>query len=267
MNTKNTINQIITGDYTFNGYNYNALMEFNQAGFDQYVDIIRSKAGEQDNIVVEQMKNESQVLFVNGTQCCSYDQKHKKLYGFIYDNIASMEKEDSDRLLAIFEKYSKEEINEAMGEMFGKDGMVQEDDEPVISDKELVIEFIAFLEGYAIRFKEFHWNANGKSSHEVAEKAYELVYALEDSIAEDMMGWTDSKIKPGSINPVFPAETSGAPQEHIALPLHAVLSMLKDDAFSFYTNIENNNNFIGIRSELENFLHEISQLIYLAKLV
>lgn len=267
MNTEHTNNQIITGDYTFNGQHYNALIKCSQSDFDQYVSAARSKATTYDNIIVEQLKNESQLLHINGMPSCSYDQKHGMMYGFIFSNTAKMKKEESDRLLQIFESYSKEEINEALGELFGKDEMVQEGGDTVISDKELVIEFIAFLEGYAIRFKEFHWNAGGKSLHEAAEKAYDLVYALEDSIAEDMMGWMDSKIKPGSINPVFPAETCGAPQEHIALNLHEVLNMLKDDAFSFYTKIENNNNFIGIRSELENFLHEINQLVYLAKLV
>lgn len=267
MNTEHTNNQIITGDYTFNGYHYNALIECSQSDFDQYVNTIRSNASASDNIAVEQMKNDSQLLRINNVPSCSYDQKRGNMYGFIFSSTAKMKKEEADRLMEIFESYSKEEINEAFGELFGKDEMVQEGDDTVISDKELVIEFIAFLEGYAIRFKEFHWNASSKSLHEAAEKAYDLVYALEDSIAEDMMGWMDSKIKPGSINPVFPAETGGAPQENIALPLHEVLGMLKDDAFSFYTKVENNNNFIGIRSELENFLHEISQLIYLAKLV
>lgn len=264
---KRTNNQIITGDYRFNGYHYNALIECSQSDFDQYVNTIRSNASASDNIVVEQMKNKSQLLRINNMPGCSYDQKRGNMYGFIFSSTAKMEKEEADRLMNIFESYSKEEINEALGELFGKDEMTQEGDDTIISDKELVIEFIALLEGYAIRFKEFHWNASGKSLHETAEKAYDLVYDLEDSIAEDMMGWTDSKIKPGSINPVFPDETCGAPQENIALPLHEVLCMLMDDAVSFYTKIENNINFIGIRSELENFLHKIKQLIYLAKLV
>lgn len=259
---KHISNQIIIGDYTFNKQHYNALIECTQSDFNQYINTIQNIS---DDVIVKQMKNKSQLLYINGIPSCSYDQKHGMMYGFIFSSTAKLEKEESDRLLQIFENYSKEEINDIMSELFGKDEIAQGD--TIISDKELVIEFIAILEGYAIRIKEFHWNADNKSLHETAEKAYDLVYTLEDSIAEDMMGWTGSKINPGSINPIFPTVTYDISQEDIALNFYDILKMLKDNAFSFYNKIENNNNFIGIRSELENFLHEISQLIYLAKLL
>jgi hypothetical protein len=128
------------------------------------------------------------------------------------------------------------------------------------------LDFISFLEGYALRFKEFHWDSDKKAKHETAEKAYDLVYALEDSIAEDMMGFTESRIKPGTINPVMPADRLSPPQDDIEVDIVMTLQMLADDTFSFYKKIEHNNNFIGIRSEVENFMHELRQLIYLAKM-
>ena len=265
MNTEYTNNQIITGDYIFNGYHFNALIECTLLDFERYVDNIRSETTYSANISIEQLDDKNQLLRINGTPCCGYDQKRGNMYGFVFSNASKMSKEESEKLVSIFEKYSKEEINDALNELSREDVLPTERINDIISDKELVIEFIASLEGYAIRFKEFHWNASGKSSHETAERAYDLVYTLEDSIAEDVMGWTGSKIKPGSINPVFPVKAdtySGS-----ALTIDEVLNMLKNDVFSFYVKIEHNNNFIGIRSELENFLHEINQLVYLAKLL
>lgn len=265
MNSKDTSNQsvmnnqIIIGSYTYNGCAYNAVIECTPVMFENYTDTIYNSADSEDTVNTIEDRNATTIL-VNESLVCGYDNKNGMLYVNIPDTAAKMMKVDADKLRQIVESYSKEELDELLSEV------ASEDDNMTISDKEVVLEFLSFLEGYTLRFKEQHWNSDTKSSHETAEKAYDLVYALEDSIAEDMMGFTDSRIKPGSINPVMPATRLSPPQDDIEVDFVTTLNMLRDDAFSFYKKVEHNNNFIGIRSEVENFLHELTKLIYLAKM-
>lgn len=252
-------NQIITGNYTYNGCTYNAVIECTPAMFENYADTLYSTVDPEDNVNSHET-DDSTTILVNESLVCGYDRKNHMLYVNIPNSAARMMDVDAERLRQIVESFSPEELNELLTEV------AAEDDNLTISDKEIVLEFLSFLEGYALRFKEFHWDSEAKSKHETAEKAYDLVYALEDSIAEDMMGFTDSRIKPGSINPVMPADRLSPPQDDIEVDFVTTLGMLRDDTFSFYKKVEHNNNFIGIRSEVENFLHELTQVIYLAKM-
>ena len=266
MNSKPAINQTINtiiGDYTYNGVNYNAIIECTPEMFENYADNLYSVIGAMNpngNISTVESAQNITILLNENTVCC-YDKHNEILYANITTAPSDMDETDKKELLRIFETYSDEEIDTAMNEIVS-----EEDDGSMFSDKQVVLEFISFLEGYAIRFKEFHWDSERKAKHETAEKAYDLVYALEDSIAEDMMGFTETRIKPGSVNPVIPADRLSPPQDDIEVDLVTALQMLSDDTFSFYKKIEHNNNFIGIRSEVENFMHELRQLIYLAKM-
>lgn len=263
MNSKPAINQTINtiiGDYTYNGVNYNAIIECTPEMFENYADNLYSVIGAANpngNISTVESAQNIAILLNENTVCC-YDKHNKMLYANITTAPSVMDETDRKELLRIFETYSDEEIDTAMDEIAS-----EEDDGSMFSDKQAVLEFISFLEGYAIRFKEFHWDSERKAKHETAEKAYDLVYALEDSIAEDMMGMCGSRITPGSVNPVIPADKA---QRDKKVDFVDTLKMLSDDTFSFYRKIEHNNNFIGIRSEVENFLHELRQLIYLANM-
>lgn len=263
MNSKPAINQTINtiiGDYTYNGVNYNAIIECTPEMFENYADNLYSVIGAANpngNISTVESAQNIAILLNENTVCC-YDKHNKMLYANITTAPSVMDETDRKELLRIFETYSDEEIDTAMDEIAS-----EEDDGSMFSDKQAVLEFISFLEGYAIRFKEFHWDSERKAKHETAERAYDLVYALEDSIAEDMMGMCDSRITPGSVNPVIPADKA---QSDKKMDFVDTLKMLSDDTFSFYRKIEHNNNFIGIRSEVENFLHALRQLIYLANM-
>ena len=252
-------NQIIIGNYNYNGYTYNAVIECNPKMFKNYTDSIFESADLGDNIDFQERKNSVNV-FINESIICGYDNKNQMLYVNIPDSAEKMLKIDTERLEQIIESFTPEEFDEILSEV------MSEDDNPTISDKEVVLDFLALLEGYALRFKEFHWDSNRKSMHELSEKVYDLVYELEDSIAEDMMGFTDSKIVPGSINPIMPNNETLS-QENIEQDFIDTLNILRNDTFSFYKKIEHNVNFVGIRSEIENFLHELSQTIYLSKMV
>lgn len=250
-----TANKVITGDYTFKRHNYNAIIECSFELFENYIANLQT-----DKRIRMDVKDGYIDVYLNKTAVCSYDENNGIMFMSIPTDINEMQEDDAVKFKSLLESYSPEEIEDAMNDI------VTEDESVTISDKEIVLEFISFLEGYALRFKEFHWDSRKKAMHENAEKAYNLVFTLEDSIAEDMMGFTGSKIKPGDIAPVMPADTLSPPQDNIKVDFVTTLKMLTDDTFSFYKKIENNNNFIGIRSELENFLHELRQLTYLAKM-
>ncbi len=252
-------NQIITGNYNYNGYTYNAVIECTPNMFKNYADSIYESADLTDEINFQDKEN-STTVFVNESLICGYDKKNDMLYVNIPDSAEKMLKIDAKRLEEIVESFTPEEYDEILSEV------LSEEDNPTVSDKEVVLDFLALLEGYALRFKEFHWGSNHKSMHESSEEVYDLVYKLEDSIAEDMMGFTDSKIVPGSINPIMPNNETLS-QENIEQDFIDTLNILQNDTFSFYKKIEHNVNFIGIRSEIESFLHEISQMIYLSKMV
>lgn len=253
-------NQIITGNYNYNGYTYNAVIECTPNMFKNYADSIYESADLTDEINFQDKEN-STTVFVNESLICGYDKKNDMLYVNIPDSAEKMLKIDAKKLEEIVESFTPEEYDEILSEV------LSEEDNPTVSDKEIVLEFLQILEGYALRFKEFHWNSETKSMHETAEKAYDLVYSLEDSIAEDMMGSIDSRIKPGSINPIMPTHKPSLSQDDTEINFVDTLNMLRDDTFSFYKKIEHNNNFIGIRSEVENFTHELTQIIYLAKMI
>lgn len=257
MDSKLVNNQIITGNYTYDGCDYNAIIECDTIMFENYVDAL-SMANNGEGINKREREH-CVTVFLNEAVACGYDKDNNILYVNVPEWSADIDQYDAETLRQISEAYSQDEINDAMNDII-------EENEVTVSDKEIVLDFISFLEGYALRFKEFHWDSEKASKHATAEKAYDLVYNLEDSLAEDMMGFTDSRIKPGSVNPVMPAERLNPPQDDIEVDLVTTLNMLRDDTFSFYRKVEHNNNFIGIRSEVENFLHELTQLIYLARM-
>ena len=252
-----SINQIISGDYLFEGNQYNTLMLCEPELFENCIDNFYQIVEPSDTLRLSE-NDHSTTVYVNESAAFGYDKDRQVLY---ISAVNEMSNEDAERFHSILESYSEEDIENVMNEILS-----EETPETMVSDKEMVLDFISFLEGYALRFKEFHWDSDKKAKHETAEKAYDLVYALEDSIAEDMMGFTETRIKPGSVNPVIPADRLSPPQDDIEVDLVTTLQMLSDDTFSFYKKIEHNNNFIGIRSEVENFMHELRQLIYLAKM-
>jgi hypothetical protein len=255
--TKNqAINQIIYGDYLFEGNHYNTLSLCEREVFENCINFYKNAEPSADVWLDE--TEHTATVYINEGAAFGYDKDRQVLYISV---VNTLNDEDAEQLQGILESYSMEDIENTIGEI-----VAEQENDSVVTDKEVVLDFISFLEGYALRFKEFHWDSDKKAKHETAEKAYDLVYALEDSIAEDMMGFTESRIKPGTINPVTPADRLSPPQDDIEVDIVMTLQMLADDTFSFYKKIEHNNNFIGIRSEVENFMHELRQLIYLAKM-
>ena len=145
--------QIITGSYTYNGNTYNAIVECTPLMFDNYTDTIYN-ASDSENRVTFKKSDDSITVFVNESLICGYDRKNHMLYVNIPDTAARMMDVDADKLKQIVESFSSEDLDEMLSEV------AEEDDNMTITDKEIVLEFLAFLEGYALRFKEFHWDSD-----------------------------------------------------------------------------------------------------------
>lgn len=249
--------QIITGNYTIGNFKSNCLINntINESYFTRFINILNESANDENKVEVvdSDICSES---YLNNDKVCVLDKNTDFIYGNIENGIAkavigTLSENEIDQIDNIVSTYDPEEITEMLQEV------ITEENNKIYSDRELVCDFIMRIEGYAIRLKELHWDADKKAQHEITEKAYDLLYKLEDSIAEDMMGYMGSYITPGTINPVLPNTDS----------LDGLLNLIKDDAFEFYKRIENNDNCIGIKSEIESFIHDMNNIIYLGKMI
>ena len=253
--------QIITGNYTYGNFKYDSLVSGRYKGmapssyFEKFDTLLEDTLEEGENMKLNESVSSSEIV-IDETKICALD----KRTGFMYGNLdlgishivnGTMSEEEVTNLNTILDSYSSEELDNLL------EGVFEEENDTIYSDRELICDFIMRLEGYAVRLKEMHWDSDKKAEHELTEKTYKLLFDLEDSIAEDMMGYMGSYITPGTIQPVLPKSES----------LEGLLNLIKDDAVELYKRIEHNDNCIGVRSEFENFVHEMNQIIYLSKMV
>lgn len=251
--------QIITGKYTYGNASYDSLVnrycgKVDESYFTRFNILLTENLEEGETVRLNESQDCSELL-LNESKVCACD----KETGFVYGNLnfgirqtvnGTLTEEELSALNDIVDSVGKDGLDELL------EGVFEEESNTIYSDRELVCDFIMRLEGYAVRLKEMHWDADKKSEHEVTEKTYKLLYDLEDSIAEDMMGYLGSYITPGTIQPVLPKSES----------LEGLLNLIKDDATEFYKRIEHDDNCIGIRSEVESFIHDMNQIVYLSKM-
>lgn len=250
--------QIITGKFTYGNATYDCLASRytgtpDESYFKKFNVLLSENLKTGETINLNESKDCSELL-LDGNKVCAYD----KNTGFAYGNLDFGIKETVNGTLTEEELAAIDSIVDLMGDNINQlfEEVYEEENNTIYSDRELVCDFIMRLEGYTVRLKEMHWDADKKSEHEVTEKTYKLLYDLEDSIAEDMMGYLGSYITPGTIQPVLPKSES----------LEGLLNTIKDDATEFYKRIEHDDNCIGIRSEIETFIHDMNQIIYLSKM-
>lgn len=251
--------KIITGNYTIGNYKADCLInkKYETEIPESYFKKISSIANAINESTVKTNASELySELFLNEQKLCITDNQTDFTYAMINPLILEsvineINEEDLNRLSEIMVLYEPEVLEEMM------EDVITEDNNKIYSDRELICDFLMRLEGYVIRLKEMHWDADKKAQHEITEKTYDLLYELEDSIAEDMMGYMGSYITPGTIKPVLPNTDS----------LEGLLNLIKEDAVEFYKRIENNDNCIGIKSEIESFIHNMNKTIYLGKMI
>lgn len=254
------MNSIILGKYTYGGKKYEAIINLDGERNEYREYFNRLTEGVQSGLYKNSLQlNENEFakdFIVEGNTVFSLDKRNNVIYGKWEQGVRKMlipqlTEEETERLNDIVDRYDEDELNTAIDEVFDNENNA------VVSDKEAICDFIMRLEGYAVRLKELHWSAEKKAQHELTEKAYNLVYNLEDSIAEDMMGYLGTYIEPNTITPVLPEDSN---QESL---FHTILK----DAHAICKLMENNENCIGIKSEMESFIHEMNNIIYLGKMV
>ena len=120
--------------------------------------------------------------------------------------------------------------------------------------KKNIIAYINILHGYATAIKNLHWSSNTMSEHKLCDDIADSITSNEDEIAEICQGIY------GQI-----AKNELKPTQYTISTTKSMLDDLLKDTESFYEKLEGNE-FIGLRSVVENFLGEINKFQYLIKL-
>lgn len=121
--------------------------------------------------------------------------------------------------------------------------------------KESLITFSSRLHGYHVRLKELHFSAPTLSIHKVIDDFDHELLEFDDSVMEDSQSMV-GLIQPGDLKVILPKSTE----------INDLLAELKGDVLDYYDSLEGASMWIGVRSEIEGFIHTICKTIYLIKI-
>ena len=119
--------------------------------------------------------------------------------------------------------------------------------------KEETKNFLSALEGYHQLLKTLHWSATAMSEHELLDNIDHAVLEYEDSIAEVVMGITDSRFQNGDLKTLLPS----------AKNLKDMLKELENDVSDYCDKVESYNGIVNI---LDDFMTDINKWNYLRTL-
>jgi DNA-binding ferritin-like protein len=120
-------------------------------------------------------------------------------------------------------------------------------------NRNLILGILNRIEGYKVRLKELHWEAEKMSAHTLLDKISDDLAKFEDAIAEDFQGeFGDFEV--GTLKPVLPG----------AVDTRSLLREIREDVAQL---IDFDKEFIyaGIRSLSEEFVHKLNLYIYLSR--
>lgn len=117
------------------------------------------------------------------------------------------------------------------------------------------IDFICTLEGWKTRTKNLHWSAYKKNIHKYLDEFLDVISDYQDSIMEDYMG-INGKIGPLDIEGTF------CPARDFESLINDIILATRE----FYREIPEELDFVGIKSETENFIHQVFKYKYLFSL-
>lgn len=120
--------------------------------------------------------------------------------------------------------------------------------------QEKIINYINQLHGYTTAIKNLHWSSSTMSEHKLCDDIADSIASNEDEIAEICQG-IYGQIGKNELKPI----------QYTISNTKSMLNDLLKDTEAFYEKIEGNE-FIGLRSVIENFLGEINKFQYLIKL-
>jgi hypothetical protein len=116
-------------------------------------------------------------------------------------------------------------------------------------------EFLKTLEGFKIKFREFHWNAVTLSAHRLCDDIIDNINEHQDNIAEE--GFTVF----GKFGPdIF------FPTQNFSSDIKSGLNELLSNLIELRTIISNENELVSIAAILDEFIHDVRKFIYLSDL-
>lgn len=127
--------------------------------------------------------------------------------------------------------------------------------EPENGSMEFFIAFISKVEGWKTRCKNLHWAAKRKNIHVYLDDFLSVLSDYQDSIAEDCMGIL-GKFSPIAVSGVAPG----------AIDPYGFIDEVRQGVLKFYDSLPKESVYAGIRSETENFIHEVNKYRYLFSL-
>lgn len=154
-----------------------------------------------------------------------------------------------------------EDIINAVIQMSDKSNLANFEDDTSCEEKQdntCILNFICILEGYRIRFREYHWSTDTMASHKLCDDIMSALLNYEDQLAEEFQGIINYRIKPGTIKPIMNvSENSG---------IIEALNCLVTDIINLKKSIQRlqNINYDGILNIIDDMIHTINTFKYLA---
>lgn len=135
-------------------------------------------------------------------------------------------------------------------------------DVPTISKSEtignptdLYINFLCQIEGWKTKCKNLHWAAQNDSIHKSLDDLADVLSSYQDALAEDYMG-INGRVRPDILTGI----------SSNAIEPNTFISEIIENTLSFYSQIDSNVVYAGIKSETETFIHNLNKIKYLFSL-
>lgn len=135
-------------------------------------------------------------------------------------------------------------------------------DVPTISKSEtngnstdLYINFLCQIEGWKTKCKNLHWAAQNDSIHRRLDDLADVLSSYQDALAEDYMG-INGRVRPDILTGI----------SSNAIEPNTFVSEIIENTLSFYSQIDSNVVYVGIKSETETFIHNLNKIKYLFSL-
>ena len=116
-----------------------------------------------------------------------------------------------------------------------------------------ILLYLSKLEGFKTAIKNCHWAAKSMNAHEFMDSLEDIVSDHQDLVAEIVQGAYNTKIKVNDFKP----------KPYRISTFTKLVADIYNAADKFYSTIQGNKRFIGLRSVMEDFMGKMQQQAYL----
>ena len=124
-----------------------------------------------------------------------------------------------------------------------------------VSGSQFFINFLNQIEGWKTKCKNLHWAAPKKNIHVYLDEFLDVLSDYQDGLAEEYQGL---------LGHMQPNVIKGTPCN--CLNAIDFINEVKSNTYKYYDNIPEGTSYAGIKSECENFIHNILKYKYLFEL-